>query len=209
VELGGTDQRFNLLVGRDLQREEGQEPQSILVNPLVPGTDGAKKMSKSAGNYVGITESPDQQFGKTMSIPDALMGQWFESFTEVPSPRVDELLAGHPRTAKGELAKAIVARWHGAAAAAAAAEEFTRVFSKKEVPDEMPEISLAAGPARIVDLLVAHGLAASKGEAKRLVQQGGVSIDGAKVAAPDVPVDPPDGAVLKVGKLRFARIRRA
>lgn len=207
LELGGTDQRFNLLVGRDLQREEGQEPQAILVNPLVPGTDGTKKMSKSTGNYVGITESPDQQFGKTMSIPDALMAQWFASFTEVPEERVAALLAGHPRAAKGELAKAIVARYHGAAAAEAAAAEFERVFSKREVPDEMPEISVPAGPARIVDLLVAHGLAKSKGEAKRLCEQGGVTLDGAKIAA-DATVDPPDGAVLKVGKLRFARLRR-
>jgi tyrosyl-tRNA synthetase len=208
LELGGTDQRFNLLVGRDLQREEGQEPQAILVNPLVPGTDGVKKMSKSTGNYVGITEPPDQQFGKTMSIPDSLMPQWFASFTDVPEERVAALLAGHPRVAKGELGKAIVARYHGAAAAEAAAEEFARIFAKKEVPDEMPEIPVPAGPVRIVDLLVAHALAASKGEAKRLVQQGGVSLDGTKVTAPDATVDPPDGAVLKVGKLRFARIRR-
>lgn len=208
LELGGTDQRFNLLVGRDLQREEGLEPQAILVNPLVPGTDGVKKMSKSAGNYVGIAESPDQQFGKTMSIPDALMPQWFASFTEVPEDRVAALLGGHPRDAKEALARAIVARYHGEAAADAAAAEFRRVFSKGDVPDEMPEIAVSAAmPA--ADLVVLAGFAASKGEAKRLIQQGAVSVNDIKLADAKETVEPPDGAVLRVGRLRFARIRRS
>lgn len=211
LEMGGTDQRFNLLVGRDLQREEGQEPQAILVNPLVPGLDGAKKMSKSAGNYVGITEAPDQQFGKTMSIPDALMPQWFESFTEVPADRVKELLAGHPRVAKAELGKAIVARYHGAAAAAEAEAAFTRVFAEGRVPDEMPQASVAAG-TKVLDLLVTLGFAKSRGEARRLVEQGAVSVDGAKIASTDASVDPStfpaSGAVLRAGKLRFARLVR-
>lgn len=207
VELGGTDQRFNLLVGRDLQREEGQEPQAILVNPLVPGTDGAKKMSKSTGNYVGITEPPAEQFGKTMSIPDALMPQWFDAFTEVPRERVQALLAGHPRDAKEALAKAVVARYHGDAAAEAAAADFRRVFSKGDVPDEIPEVRLE-GPMAAADLVQFAGCAASKGEARRLVQQGAVSLADAKVTDPKAVLDPADGAVLRVGKLRFVRLRR-
>lgn len=208
LELGGTDQRFNLLVGRDLQRAEGQEPQAILVNPLVPGTDGVKKMSKSTGNYVGVAEPPDEQFGKTMSIPDVLMEPWFRSFTDVPEERIAALLAGHPRAAKEALACAVVSRYHGDSAAAAAAEAFRRVFAKKEVPDEVPEAHVASGAFGVVDLLVAHGLAKSRGEARRLVEQGGVSIDGEKVARADAVLDPPDGAVLRVGKLRFLRLRR-
>jgi tyrosyl-tRNA synthetase len=207
VELGGTDQRFNLLVGRDLQREEGQEPQAILVNPLVPGTDGVKKMSKSTGNYVGVTESPDQQFGKTMSIPDDLMAPWFENFTEVPQDRVAALLAGHPRDAKEGLAKAIVARYHGDAAADAAAAEFRRVFSRGDVPEEMPEVRVG-GPMAAADLVQLAGCAGSKGEARRLLQQGAVTLGETKLADPKAVVDPADGTVLRVGKLRFVRLRR-
>lgn len=207
LELGGTDQRFNLLVGRDLQREEGQEPQAILVNPLVPGTDGTKKMSKSTGNYIGITESPDQQFGKAMSIPDALMPQWFTSFTDVPEDRVAALLAGHPRDAKEALAKAIVARYHGEAAADAAAAEFRRIFAKGDVPEDVPDVAVA-GPMSAADLVVHAGFAGSKGEAKRLIQQGAVSVNDVKVGDPKETVDAPDGAILRVGKLRFARLRR-
>jgi tyrosyl-tRNA synthetase len=207
LELGGTDQRFNLLVGRDLQREEGQEPQAILTLPLVPGTDGVKKMSKSTGNYVGVTESPDQQFGKTMSIPDALMKQWFESFTDVAAERIAELLAGSPRAAKDELGKAIVARYHGQAAADAAAEHFRRVFSEKKAPEDMPVVDLAS-PTPLAAFLAQAGLASSKGDARRLVEQGAVSLDGAKLSDPAAAFDPKDGAVLKVGKLRYARIKR-
>lgn len=204
LELGGTDQRFNLLVGRDLQRESGQEPQAILVNPLVPGTDGTKKMSKSTGNYIGITEPPETQFGKTMSIPDALMPQWFASFTDVPDDRVAALLAGHPRDAKEALGRAIVERYHGADAAAAAADAFRRVFAKGDVPDEMPEFAVAPGTT-IVDVLVASGLAESRAKAKTLVQQGAVSVGGAKVTDPKA-VPPAGGAVLRAGKLGFRRL---
>ncbi|MCE9637638.1 MAG: tyrosine--tRNA ligase [Planctomycetes bacterium] len=206
LELGGTDQRFNLLVGRDLQRIEGQEPQAILVNPLVPGTDGVKKMSKSTGNYIGITESPEQQFGKSMSIPDALMAQWFASFTEVPEDRVAALLGGHPRDAKEALAKAIVARYHGEAAADGAAAEFRRVFTKKEIPDDLPEICVS-GPIAAPDLVVLAGFAESRGEAKRLVQQGAVSLGDVKVTDAKAMLTPADGTVLRVGKLKFARLR--
>jgi tyrosyl-tRNA synthetase len=208
LELGGTDQRFNLLVGRDLQREEGQEPQAILVNPLVPGTDGVKKMSKSTGNYIGITEPPDQQFGKAMSVPDALMPQWFASFTEVPEDRVASLLAGHPREAKEELAKAIVARYHGAEAADAAAAAFRRVFTERAAPDAMDEVAVPPGPLTTLALVALCVTGKSNGELRRLIEQGAVSIDGAKHADAKANVDPPNGAVVKVGKLRFVRLRR-
>jgi len=210
VELGGTDQRFNLLVGRDFQRQEGQEPQVLVVNPLVPGTDGEKKMSKSQGNYVGVTEPPGEQFGKAMSVPDALMPMWLEHFTDLPLERVEELVdpgRTHPREAKEELAKAIVRRYWGAQAADAAAAEFRRVFSERQVPSELPEARMAA-PAKLVDLLVEHDLASSRGEARRLVQQGGVHLGDDRLTDPEQVLDPPDGAVLRVGKRRFLRLRR-
>jgi tyrosyl-tRNA synthetase len=206
LELGGTDQRFNLLVGRDLQRIEGQAPQAILVNPLVPGTDGVKKMSKSTGNYVGITESPEQQFGKTMSIPDALMPQWFASFTEVPEARVAELLAGSPRVAKEELGKAIVARYWGAAAGEAAADEFRRVFSQRETPTDMPVVRVPAAAAPPVQLLSLCRPDKSKSDLRRLLEQGAVTFDGVKVTDPRTPIAPRSGVVVKIGKLDFVRL---
>ncbi len=214
VELGGSDQRFNLLVGRALQKEAGQAPQALVVNPLVPGTDGVVKMSKSYGNYVGVKESPNEQFGKCMSIPDALMGIWLTCFTDVDEARVAELVdpaRTHPRAAKEALGKAVVARYWGAAAADAAAEEFRRVFSERQLPDEMPDLPVPAGGAALVQLLTVDppALAKSKGEARRLVQQGAVRLDDARLDDAEAVLDPAPGAVLKVGKRRFARIVRA
>jgi len=213
VELGGTDQRFNLLVGRDLQRAEDQEAQVLVINPLVSGTDGAKKMSKSAGNYVGITESPEQMFGKSMSVPDDLMRDWATFFTDLDAARVTALCDSavtHPRLAKEEIAKAIVRRYHDDSAADAAAESFRRLFSQKQVPDALPE--LLAGPIAVlntVQFLSDHKLVKSKSEGRRLIEQGAVTLDGEKISDPNQIFDPKDGAVLKVGKLTFLRIRRS
>ncbi len=238
VELGGSDQRFNLLVGRDLQRAEGQDPQALIINPLVAGTDGAKKMSKSAGNYVGVTESADQQFGKAMSIPDALMPDWLTYFTDLPAERVAELCDAsktHPRLAKEELGKAIVRRYHDDSAAEAAAESFRRVFSQREVPEEMleyyvnPSFVVTPGvaaevtyPSRLIDMMVACGMADSRGKARTLMQQGAVELDGVRVTDPAIALAPESagpspghltvrrsGSVLKVGKRGFVRLRFA
>lgn len=211
VELGGSDQRFNLIVGRDMQRQEGQEPQSLVINPLVAGLDGEKKMSKSAGNYVGITEEPREQFGKCMRAGDHLLRTWLTCFTDTPEERIEELCdpaRTHPRDAKEALGRAVVARYWGQDAAAAAADEFRRVFSQGELPDDIPEILVEGRPAA-VDLLPQHGLAASRGEARRLVKQGAVSLDGQRVDDPETAMEFTDGAVLRVGKRRFARLRSA
>ena len=212
VELGGSDQRFNLIVGRDLQRAEGQEPQCIVINPLVPGTDGVVKMSKSKGNYVGVTEPPAEQFGKCMSVPDTMIRLWLTCFTDVPEARIAELAdpaRTHPRDAKEAMAKGVVARYWGAAAADEAAAGFRAVFAQGGVPDDAPEIDVPADGLSAVDLLTLDppALAASRGEARRLVKQGAVRIDDERVEDAEARLRPADGAVLKVGKRRFARLR--
>jgi len=209
VELGGTDQKFNLLVGRDFQKSAGQAPQIVVVNPLVPGLDGTKKMSKSAGNYIGITEPATEQFGKAMSAPDALLEQWLTCFTDVAEDRIAELCdteRTHPRQAKEELGKAIVRRYWGDEAADAAAAEFRRVFTQRELPEDMPEIVVPAAGVGVLALLADNGLAKSRSEARRLVQQGAVRIDGERVADIEATITPASGDVLKVGKRRFARL---
>jgi tyrosyl-tRNA synthetase len=207
VELGGTDQTFNLMMAREIQRDYGQEPEVAVVMPLLEGTDGVQKMSKSLGNYIGINEPPTVMFGKVMSIPDSLIARYFEICTTVPLERVRQLLAGNPRDAKAELARTIVADYHGEAAAAQAAEEFTRVFSRRELPREMPEVILPAASASAVDLLIHAGLASSRSEARRLVLQGGVSLNGRRLEDPVAPQAVEDGSVLQVGPRRFARLR--
>ncbi len=207
VELGGTDQTFNLLAGRDLQRDAGQEPQVTLSMPLLVGLDGVKKMSKSLGNYVGIQDPPNEKFGKLMSLPDALMKDYFTLLTALPEAEIAKLLAGHPREAKERLGVEIVTRYHGADAARAAAEEFRKVFSQKQAPTEMPELKLAAVKITVLDLIMQAGHATSKSEARRLVEGGGVSLDGQKLADWKAEVEPADGAVLQTGKRRFAKIR--
>lgn len=212
VELGGTDQKFNLLVGREFQRQEGQSPQAIVTNPLLPGTDGVKKMSKSAGNYIGITEPPQEQFGKAMSVPDGLLGDWLLHFTDVPDTRIAELCdpgRTHPRDAKVALAAAIVERYHGAEAAQGAREHFARVFSRREVPDDMPEATLPPDGVGLLAFLADQGLCGSRGEARRLVQQGGVKLDDQRVEDVGLHLDVADGTVLRVGKRRFVRLRRS
>src|SRR6185369_17230050 len=172
VELGGTDQRFNLLVGRDLQREYGQESQVVLTMPLLEGLDGIQKMSKSLGNYIGINEAANEQFGKVMSISDNLMYRYYELLTDVPLSEIQKLRELHPKKVKEDLAVRIIRDYHGGAAAEAAREEFDRIFGKREVPEdiETKEISLASGPIRLTKLMASVNLAPSIAEAQRLIE---------------------------------------
>ena len=215
VELGGTDQKFNLLVGRELQRQEGQRPQSVLTMPLLEGLDGVNKMSKSLGNYIGITEPPKEIYGKVMSITDELMVRYYELLSDVDLATLQKVKDGvagrpdgaHPMESKKALARELVARFHGAAEARQAEEDFVQQFKQKEIPDDIEVISLAAsGPLWICKLLTDTGLTKSNGEARRLIQQGGVKIDGEKVENPDLEIDGHQALVLQAGKRRFARI---
>ena len=212
VELGGSDQTFNNLCGRDIQRAYGQRPQVVLIMPLLAGLDGTEKMSKSKGNYVGVTDEPNDMFGKIMSMPDKLMGNYFTLLTDVPPDEITGLMDAdkmHPRQAKATLARAIVATYHGEPEAEAAAAEFDRVFSRRQTPSEMPEITLP--PARtkmgIVELVVKAGFASSNSEAGRLVKQNAVSVDGEKIAGIETVVDLKAGQVLRVGRRKFGKIR--
>jgi tyrosyl-tRNA synthetase len=211
VELGGTDQTFNLLMGRQLQRDMNLEPQVTFTLPILVGLDGVEKMSKSKGNYIGVTESPKEMFGKVMSVQDAVMANYFELLTSVPREEYERLVKGNPRNAKVELGKRIVAEFHGADAAKAAAEEFERVFSRHELPTDIGEIriersALADGRIWIVALIAAAGFAASNAEARRLVAQGAVTLDDTRIEDATAQVEIRGGEVLKVGKRRFGRI---
>jgi tyrosyl-tRNA synthetase len=211
VELGGTDQTFNNLVGRQLQEHAGQPPQLVLILPILVGLDGEMKMSKSKGNYVAITDPPNDMFGKVMSIPDKLMGNYFTLLTDVPKDRIAELTnpeKTHPRQAKAELGRRIVAQYHNDEAAERAAHEFDRIFAEKQKPVDMPTVSLTAEAMNIVELVCEAGFAKSKSEARRLVSQNAVSLDDAKVSDVNAEVEVRDGAVLRVGKRRFARLGR-
>jgi tyrosyl-tRNA synthetase len=210
VELGGTDQTFNNLVGRDLQRLNDQPPQIVITTPILVGLDGKEKMSKSKGNYVGVTDEPSNMFGKIMSLSDDMMENYFTLLTDLPMERIAELTnpgKTHPKEAKVLLGKTIVAQLHGPKAAEAAVAEFEKVFAKGQLPDEMPEFALSAVPVSVKNLLTACKLVETGGEAKRMVQQGGVSIDGQKAADPNTEITPYDGMVVQVGKRRFARLR--
>ena len=212
VELGGTDQTFNTLMGRDLQKARGQAPQVVLVMPILAGLDGTEKMSKSKGNTIGVTDGPDDMFGKVMSIPDALMDNYFTLLTDLPRAQIDELVNAektHPRKAKARLGRLIVEQYHGSAAAEAAEAEFDRIFSQGNVPTDMPEIAVPADAINIIELVIAAGFAKSNGEARRLIKQNAVSIDGRKITDIDADVPTAPGGVLKVGKRRFGRIVRA
>ncbi len=214
VELGGTDQKFNLLMGRNLQREYSQEPQVIITTPLLEGLDGVNKMSKSLNNYIGINEPPNEMFGKVMSISDELMWRYYELLTDATIDDLETLKkraeAGdeNPRNLKVNLARQIIRDFHGPQAADDAAAEFERRFVKKEVPDEIEERSMQESVYRLADLLAQTGLAASKGEARRLIDQGGVKVNGEKVSAANAEVDVSgDGVLLQVGKLKFLRVK--
>jgi tyrosyl-tRNA synthetase len=214
VELGGTDQRFNLLVGRDLQREYGQESQIVLTMPLLEGIRGDQKMSKSLDNYIGIDEDPNQQFGKVMSVSDDLMFRYYELLTDIPMTEVQklrgEIAAGrrHPRDIKAELAVRIITDYHGRAAAEAAREEFDRVFGKGAMPGEIEtrEISLASGPVRLTRLLASTGLAPSNTEAQRLIESGAVHINDQRITDPKWEMSKPGEYLFKVGKRRFLKL---
>ena len=213
VELGGTDQLFSLLVGRDLQRDFGQEPQVALTTPLLEGIDGQRKMSKSLGNYIGITEEPEQVFGKAMSIQDGLMRKYFLLTTDLPDERIDELLSDnvHPKEAKMELAKALVARYWGREAAEGAAREFDKVFREHELPEHIAEVvvprkEVKDGKIWLVRLLVLCGFAQTNSEARRLIAQGGVNINKQTLTDPNLDWEVSPGAVIQVGRRRFARI---
>jgi len=214
VELGGTDQKFNLLVGRDLQREYGQECQIVLTMPLLEGLDGVQKMSKSLGNYIGINEAPNEQFGKVMSISDDLMFRYYELVTDVPLNEIQNLkqeIAGgkrHPMDVKADLAVRIITDYHGAAAAGAAREAFNRVFRKREAPEDIvtKEISLASGPQRLTRLLASLGLAPSNSEAQRLIESGAVHMNDERITDPKAEISRPGEYLFKVGKRRFLRL---
>ncbi len=212
IELGGTDQKFNLLVGRELQRHYGFEPQCILTMPLLEGTDGERKMSKSYGNSINFSDSPDEMFGKTMSIPDTMIYRYFELATNVTNiDSIKTQLADpsvNPRNLKVQLGQEIVRSFYGDAAALEAYERFTAMFVKKEVPEDIEEYVVSTlEPISLVDFIVERQLAASKGEARRLIDGGGVSIDGEKVTDNKATFLPTSvGVVLKVGKRKFLKV---
>lgn len=212
VELGGTDQKFNLLVGRDIQREYGLEPQVILTMPLLVGTDGVEKMSKSYDNYIGISDTPKEIFGRTLSIPDNLIYIYFELATDKTKSELDEIKKQldeqsiNPRDIKRKLAKTFIRMYHNEEAADEAEREFDKIFVKKEVPDEMPEFKIQPKEINILDLIVDVKFASSKSEARRLVLQGGVSINGNKIDDIGNSIIPEDGMVLKVGKRKFIKL---
>ena len=201
LEIGGTDQLFNLLFGREIQKAYGQEPQDIAVFPLIEGTDGVQKMSKSLGNYIGISEPPEQIYGKTMSIPDALIEKYVRLVSGFDAKKQDEVLAMKPRDAKAALARQLVKRLHGEEAAARAEEDFNAKFRRHETPDQIDEYATGF-PIRLIEAMVKSGLAKSNGEARRLIEQKGVKIDGT-VATGDDPLVP--GTVVQVGKRRWIR----
>jgi tyrosyl-tRNA synthetase len=219
VELGGTDQTFNLLMGREIQRAYGQEPQLVLTTPLLEGTDGTRKMSKSYDNWVGLTEPPDEMFGKLMRIPDELIAKYLRLTTAVDPREVDAIEAGladgsrRPVEEKRRLAREVVDLYHGPGSGAAAEERFDRVHRERELPEEIaaapiPPGAVSGGAVWLPKLLVALGRAGSNGEARRLIEQGGVRLDGEVVTDPgaELPVDELRGRVLQVGRRWFGRL---
>jgi len=214
VELGGSDQKFNLMVARDIQREYGQEAEVAVLMPLLVGTDGAHKMSKSLQNYVGVNDPPEDMYGKVMSISDELMFTYYETL-RYRSPQEtarlrEDVAAGivHPKAAKMALARAIVETYHGAAAAAEAEAHFERVHREGLVPNDVATFKLPTPPTTPVELLVSAGLAPSRSEARRLIKQGAVNVDGRRLGEADAdrPFPFAGGAVVKVGKRRFVKI---
>lgn len=214
VEIGGTDQLFNLLMGRDLQRVWGQEPQSVLTMPLLEGLDGVNKMSKSLGNYIGITEKADDIYGKTMSLSDGLMFRYFELLSNLSTGEIAvleaDLQAGraHPKAVKQQLARELTARFHDRATAERAEENFERVFSRHDIPQDMPAFALTVTEEniRLPRLLVEAGLVTGTGEARRLIQQNAVSLNGERVSDIDHVVAAKGELILKVGKRRFCKV---
>jgi tyrosyl-tRNA synthetase len=214
VELGGTDQRFNLLMGRDLQRVWGQEPQAVITLPLLEGLDGVNKMSKSLGNYIGITEAPSDVYGKVLSVSDELMFRYYELLSDRSTGEIDllkkDMIAGrlHPKAVKQQLARELTARFHGREAAEKAEADFERIFSQHSLPEEIPEKTVQAdGDIHLPRLLVETGMAKSTSEARRLITQNAVTLDGEKLTDPDLSLAAKGEILLKVGKRRFCRVR--
>jgi tyrosyl-tRNA synthetase len=211
IQIGGTDQLFNLLAGRKLMEVFGLSPQTILTFPILVGTDGVLRMSKTTGNHVGINEAPQIMFGKVMSIPDSAMRNYADLVTRWSPEQIAQYFAlletgsMHPRDLKMRLAGEIVAIFHGQEAASGAEEYFRTVFQERELPSDMPEIRLPAA-ASLAELLMTTGLVASKSELRRLVQQGGVRLDGKKVDDPNLMIDPMDVHVLQIGRRKFLRV---
>jgi tyrosyl-tRNA synthetase len=201
VEIGGTDQLYNLLAGRDVMEQYGLEPQIVVTYPLLVGTDGVEKMSKSRGNYIGIAEPPEEMFGKVMSIPDSALPQWWDLLVGEQRPTAE------PMAWKLELARRIVERWHGADAARAAEEHFTRVVREGQAPEEVPDLALPEGDPVHLPAVLTDGLGiGSTSEARRLSAQGGVKLDGEPVTELDLPRERLEGRLLQAGKRRFARL---
>jgi tyrosyl-tRNA synthetase len=211
VELGGTDQKFNLLVGRDLQKESGQTPQVVITTILLEGTDGVEKMSKSYDNYIGLTDSPSDMYGRTLSIPDALIGKYFEYATTISGQALDiinnDLSEGksNPRDLKRKLAREIVKIYHDEDAAQKAESDFDALFIKKDIPDDIPEYALSSTET-LVSIMVGNNLVSSNGDAKRMIKQGAVKLDDEKVSDMSLEISPGSEKVLKVGKRKFLRI---
>lgn len=218
IELGGTDQKFNLLMGRTLQKENGDEAQATIMLPLLEGLDGVQKMSKSLGNYIGIDEEPNEIYGKSMSVPDELMMKYYTLATDLSAEDLKALEQGiedgsvHPRDAKMKLAYTFVRMYHGEEAAEAAQQHFVTVFQQRALPDDIAEVvipaeSLENGNIRLISLLTTLGFAASNGEAKRSIQQGAVKINEEKWGDPNSEYTPQDGDIVQVGKRKFAKIK--
>jgi len=204
VELGGTDQLFNLMLGREVQQAYGERPQVAMTLPILPGTDGVRRMSKSTGNYIGVAEAPEEQFGKVMSVPDAQMDEFYRLlFPGEPAP------AGHPGDEKRRLGRLVAERFHGPGAGEAAEAHFDRLFKDRAAPDEVPEVTVGAGAVHMPALLVDSLGVGSRSEARRMLTQGGVSVDGDPMSDLDVDASALDGRIVRAGKKRFARIRVA
>lgn len=203
VEIGGTDQRFNVLLGREYQKEAGQETQAVVLTPLLEGTDGSQKMSKSLGNAIAIADDSKEMFGKIMSISDALMKRYYELLTDAD---MDEILKMHPKEAKVQLAVEIVRRFHGEESAVKAAEEFDSLFSKKQLPTDVPTVSLNASQVGLAKVLAENSVVASLSEARRLIAQGGVTVNGAKVSDTAFMIENEKEALIKAGKRKFLRV---
>lgn len=218
IELGGTDQKFNLLMGRNLQKEYNKPLQAVLMLPLIEGLDGVQKMSKSLGNYIGIDEEPNQIYGKAMSIPDELMSKYYKLVTDLPHEEVQEMVTGiedqevHPRDAKMKMAYTLVRMYHGEEAAQEAENHFKTVFQKRDLPDDIPEVEIAQsdleeGKIWIVKLIVALGLVPSNGEGRRMVKQGAVKINSEKIDDGNYEVSVEQDMIVQVGKRKFAKIK--
>jgi tyrosyl-tRNA synthetase len=210
VELGGTDQTFNNLVGRDIQKAYNQKPQVVITMPILVGLDGNEKMSKSKGNYIGVTDEPNDMFGKIMSISDDMMENYFTLLTNQTIEQIKDLVnpeKTHPKQAKVLLGKTIVSQFYDEQTAQAAAAEFDKIFAQKQLPDEIPDVDISAEPVAASKLLLHCKLVSSGGEAKRMIKQSAAGIDGKKLDDPHAEITPKDGMIIRVGKRKFARLK--